>query len=86
MCIITFKRVFPTKTLQFYNFSLGKTFIIDNYQMTNVLNMLDSLLKNINQTAKQTKRAVETYHFCWGARTFLTILEVNPQNSRPVNS
>ena len=38
----------------FYYFFIVKIFSIDNYEMTNVFNMLDYLLTNINYTAIQT--------------------------------
>ena len=33
---------------------IGKTYSIENYEMSNIFNMLDHLLTNINYTAIQT--------------------------------
>ena len=38
----------------FITFFICKTYSINNYEMTNVFNMLDHLLTNINHAAKQT--------------------------------
>ena len=60
-----------------FSFFIGKLYSIDNHETTNVFNMLDYLLANTNYTARQT----EKHWFCRGARTFLTILIINNENS-----
>ena len=48
--------------------------------MTNVFNMLDHILRSIDDTAKQThktKTEVDPNRFYSGARTFLTLLKGN---------
>ena len=52
--------------------------------MTNVFNMLDHILRSIDDTAKQThktKTEVDPNRFYSGARTFLTLLKGNHWNS-----
>ena len=39
-----------------YYFVIGKTYRIDNYEMTNVFYMFGHLLTNINYTAVQTQK------------------------------
>ena len=41
-------------TKSFIIFFIYETYSIDNYKLTNVFNMLDHLLTNINYTAMQT--------------------------------
>ena len=41
-------------TCGFYYFFIGKRHRIDDYEITNVFNMLDVLLTNMNYTAIQT--------------------------------
>ena len=43
---------------KFFHFFFDKTYSVDNYEMTNVFNILDHLLTNINDTAIQKQKPI----------------------------
>ena len=58
-----------------------KTYNTDNYEMTNIFNVLHLLIheaKLYSYTNIENSRAAEPDQFCSGARTFFTALQVNP--------